>query len=198
MCLYTLKTKQSKVEGHGKVELEHNSELFPLVAALDELRGVDEVFRDGASADEASLVDVDKIEDMALEASGHELGQDLHRAVLEGDWPESIGRLGSILLRDHDDEGSVEPFQVGSTGVDSLEEAVDVVADRGPGGVVEAAPKAIGTRGAVNVHLRAGGLGVVNGEGRHECCNVSARLVDVEAVDVEVPGCRRFTARMLV
>ena len=74
----------------------------------------------------------------------------------------------------------------------SVEEAGNVLANRGPGGLVEIWHLA---RGTVGVHCPTGKLDLRDGERIHESCGICLRLVSVEAVNIEIPGCRRLSAQ---
>lgn len=78
----------NKIKGLSEVKLEDEGRRTAFVAALDKFGGKDEVLKDGAASDEASLVDVNEFGDLLLQPRGEGLGGELDRAILEGDGPE--------------------------------------------------------------------------------------------------------------
>jgi hypothetical protein len=82
------------------------------VAASQEIRDIDDVFRDATTREEPSLVSVDEGMDSPLEPRGDDFGNSLHDVVREGDRPELRGVGGRFNFREEDQERAVDAAEV--------------------------------------------------------------------------------------
>jgi hypothetical protein len=88
-----------RVKGFAEVELKNSSWGGPLVAGLDDVGHINEVFGDGAARDKPGLVRMDKERNYRFETEGEALGVEFKGAVLKGDRPKIIRSVSSFLLR---------------------------------------------------------------------------------------------------
>jgi hypothetical protein len=72
------------------------------VAALNNVSGIDEVFRNGAPRNKTSLVGVDKVRDKVAEPQGKAFGVDFEAAVLERDGSKIIRLVCTLFFGEKD------------------------------------------------------------------------------------------------
>jgi hypothetical protein len=76
------------VESFRKIQFQCYGRGPPLVTALDEFQGVDEIFRDRPALKKAGLIQWDEAVNFTLQPCGKDFGNNLHAAILEADRAE--------------------------------------------------------------------------------------------------------------
>ena len=111
---------------------------------MHKLRRVYKVLRNTAPGKEASLVDVDDLPNLELEARSESFADGLDRAVLQGDGAEGGRRQDAVFLGEQHHVSAVDALKLGGAGVEAVEQPRQSTLDRIPGGPVEAGPKPSG------------------------------------------------------
>lgn len=68
------------------------------MAATEEISRVNIALSNVTPMNKAGLVRVDKISDAVLQAVHHYFGEELHRAVLQGDWSKTVRGKDALFL----------------------------------------------------------------------------------------------------
>jgi hypothetical protein len=89
---------RNRVESFFEVQLQHGRRGVPFIAAAKKVRRVDKILSDVAPVDKAGLVSIDNGGYGCLKAVGHDLGEELHRAVLQGDPSEALRLVDAFLF----------------------------------------------------------------------------------------------------
>ena len=96
------------IKSFCEVELKNQCGHFPLVAHLQQLRGINKILSDRPAFEETSLVQVNQPRDFPLQAcSCEDLRSNLDTAILQTDWPECIHSNCSGFLGKQDHVGAV-------------------------------------------------------------------------------------------
>jgi hypothetical protein len=138
------------------------------VANAEQIRGVNDVFRDTAARKEPSLIRIDKGVDVFLESHRENLSDSFHDAVLEGDGPELRRMAGGFRFWEEHKEGPVDTREVNGAIVEGGEDSSDIGRHKVPEGGEESRTKPVRPRAGKFVHADKGGFYLVWGERRTE------------------------------
>jgi hypothetical protein len=181
----------NRIEGLGEVQLENDTWSAVAVARLNELGGVDEIFRDVPAGEEASLVNISDGADPTLQPGGEGLANAFDGAVLQGNRPERGRGKDAGELGEEGNVRHVDAEEISSAGVELFKKTKEGRPDAVASRTVEAGPKPIRARSARAVERVDGHRHFLGRERLNKARTIDTGAVDVELVDVEVPRVRR-------
>jgi hypothetical protein len=135
------------------------------VAASQEVRSVDNVFRNATTSEEPSLVSADKGMDSPLKPVRKDFGNTFHDAVLEGDRSKLRRVGGRFSLGQEDQEGTVNAAEINGFVVEGRKHIQNIPQDQVPEGGEKGGAKAIRPRARKLVHGSEGKLDLRRCEG---------------------------------
>jgi hypothetical protein len=144
------------VKSFTEVKLEDGSWGTPFVAALDDVRRINEVFSNAATGDEACLVGVHKVGNEITELKGKAFGVNFKAAILKGDGPKVLWLVGAIFFREEDNVGFVVGPKVSGEVMKTGERLEEGGFNQVPIVFVKGRAKAIRSRAGVIVHGKEG------------------------------------------
>jgi hypothetical protein len=157
-----------RVKGLSEIDFENNSGGLSGVANAEQIRGVNDVFRDTAARKEPSLIRIDKGVNVFLESRRENLSDSFHDAVLEGDGPKLRRMAGGFRFWEEHKEGPVDTREVNGAIVEGGEDSSDIGRHKVPEGGEESRTKPVRPRAGKFVHADKGGFYLVWGERRTE------------------------------
>jgi hypothetical protein len=122
------------------------------MTSLDNIGGIDKIFRNGAPRDEARLVRMDKGGYEPPEAQGEAFRVHLEAAVLKGDGAKVFRLISARFFGEQNNMGFVDGPQVRGERVEVRERCHQIAFDKVPVGFEEGGAKTIRPRARVVFH----------------------------------------------
>jgi hypothetical protein len=135
-----------RIKGFAEIDLEDNGRRLSNVTGPEQVRSVDNVFRNAPPGKEARLVCVNQRVDAPLKSRGKGFGDRFHNTVLEGNGMELGGVCGGVVLREEDQESSVNASKVDGAIVEGGKNAKNISSNRLPKGGKKGRTEPIGPR----------------------------------------------------
>ena len=140
------------VESFLEVKLENGSTKFMFVAAAKKISRINEVFCDAPPLNKPGLVGIDDGGDGRSEPIDHDLCEQLHGAILQGNRSESVSTVDALLLGKKDKQCMVKAVEIQATGMEASEQAKNVIPEKRPELFVERWAEPIWPQTGMHIH----------------------------------------------
>lgn len=164
------------------------------MAHAKQVSSIDKVFGDATTKQKTGLVLVYKGRNVGLETVDQSFGEQLHRAVLQRNRPESVCSARTIFFREENKVGSINAVEIDIATVQTIEKSHDIRLHIRPERAVKGGAETVRAWARGGVGGEDGAPHLVSGERDGDRRTVD-RGSGVEGGKIKIPGARTSNAQ---